>query len=212
MASDRPQEELNLRFVICCVTCVTKKRSIKISGCKKCQSNLARAQFSHFSLPFPEDFTMDEDQKPTKLRDLEIDFLKEQLNGFSVEGDYCFGYFEGNKAEMDDLLVLFQALNSTCYVLTESYSKEKKLQQIFSNRYNILNQPKVAKVYQIIVETYWSEFFVSSQTNNVLLLDVFKQCTIFSTFVMYNSVYINAFKEKSKNIDMNMTKEMLSIY
>ena len=44
----------------------------------------------HFSLHFPEDFTMDEDQKPTTLRDLEIDFLKEQLNGFSVEGDYCF--------------------------------------------------------------------------------------------------------------------------
>ena len=66
-----------------------------------------------------------EDQKPTTLRDLEIDFLKEQLNGFSVEGDYCFGYFEGNKAEMDDLLVSFQALNSTCYVLTESHSKEK---------------------------------------------------------------------------------------
>ena len=55
---------------------------------------------------------MDEDQKPTTLRDLEIDFLKEQLNGFSVEGDYCFGYFEGNKAEMDNLLVSFQALNS----------------------------------------------------------------------------------------------------
>ena len=74
---------------------------------------------------FPEDFTMDEDQKPTTPRDLEIDFLKEQLNGFSVEGDYCFGYFEGNKAEMDDLSVSFQALNSTCYVLTESHSKEK---------------------------------------------------------------------------------------
>ena len=68
---------------------------------------------------------MDEDQKPTKLRDLEIDFLKEHLNGFSVEGDYCFGYFEGNKVEMDDLLVSFQALNSKCYVLTESHSKEK---------------------------------------------------------------------------------------
>ncbi|RMX48527.1 hypothetical protein pdam_00008496 [Pocillopora damicornis] len=68
---------------------------------------------------------MDEDQKPTMLRDLEIDFLKEHLNGFSVEGNYCFGYFEGNRAEMDDLLVSFQALNSTCYVLTESHSKEK---------------------------------------------------------------------------------------
>ena len=68
---------------------------------------------------------MDEDQNPTTLRDLEIDFLKEQLNGFSLEGDYCFGYLEGNKAEMDDLLVSFQALNSTFYVLTESHSKEK---------------------------------------------------------------------------------------
>ena len=64
---------------------------------------------------------MDEDQKPTTLRDLEIDFLKEQLNGFSVEGDF----FEGNRAEMDDLLVSSQVLNSTCYVLTESHSKEQ---------------------------------------------------------------------------------------
>ena len=47
---------------------------------------------------------MDEDQKPTTLRDLEIDFLKEQLNGFSVEGNYCFGYFVGNRAEMNDLI------------------------------------------------------------------------------------------------------------
>ena len=68
---------------------------------------------------------MDEDQKPTTLRDLEIDFLKEQLNGFSVEGDLSFGYFKGNRAEMDDLLVSFQVLNSTCYVLTESHSKEQ---------------------------------------------------------------------------------------
>ena len=68
---------------------------------------------------------MDEDQKPTTLRDLEIDFLKEQLNGFSVEGDFYFEYFEGNRAEMDDLLVSFQVLNSTCYVLTESHSKEQ---------------------------------------------------------------------------------------
>ena len=66
---------------------------------------------------------MDEDQKPTTLRDLEIDFLKEQLNGFSVEGDFCFEYFEGNRAEMDDLLVSFQVLNSTCYVLTESHAR-----------------------------------------------------------------------------------------
>ena len=37
----------------------------------------------------------------------------------------CFGYFVGNRAEMDDLLISFQVLNSTCYVLTESHSKEK---------------------------------------------------------------------------------------
>ena len=64
-----------------------EKRSTMISGCQKCQSNLARTWFSHSSLPFTEDFAMDEDQKPTMLSDLEIDFLKEQLNGFSVEGD-----------------------------------------------------------------------------------------------------------------------------
>ena len=67
-----------------------EKRSTMISGCQKCQSNLARTWFSQSSLPFTEDFAMDEDQKPTMLSDLEIDFLKEQLNGFSVEGDYCF--------------------------------------------------------------------------------------------------------------------------
>ena len=67
-----------------------EKRSIMISGCQKCQSNLARTWFSHSSLPFPQDFTMDDDQKQTTLRGLEIDFLKEQLNDFSVEGDYCF--------------------------------------------------------------------------------------------------------------------------
>ena len=86
---------------------------------------MAGTWFSHCSLLFLEDFTMDEDQNPTMLRDLEIDFLKEHPDGFSVEGNYCFGYFEGNRAEMDDLLVSFQALNSTCYVLTESHSKEK---------------------------------------------------------------------------------------
>ena len=37
----------------------------------------------------------------------------------------------GNRAEMNDLLVSFQALNSTCYVLTESYSKEKNHDRLF---------------------------------------------------------------------------------
>ena len=51
--------------------------------------------------------------------------MKEQLNGFSTEGNYCFAYFEGNRAEMDDLLVSFQELNSTYNDLPESHSKEK---------------------------------------------------------------------------------------
>ena len=57
-----------------------EKKSIMTSGCQKCQSNLAGTWFSHCSLLFLEDFTMDEDQKPTMLRDLEIDFLKEHQN------------------------------------------------------------------------------------------------------------------------------------
>ena len=60
---------------------------------------MAGTWFSHCSLLLMEDFAMDEDQKPTMLRDLEIDFLKEHLNGFSVEGNYCFGYFEGNSRD-----------------------------------------------------------------------------------------------------------------
>ena len=46
-----------------------EKRSIMIFGCQKCQSNLARTWFSHSSLPIPEGFAMDEDRKPTTLRD-----------------------------------------------------------------------------------------------------------------------------------------------
>lgn len=74
----------------------------------------------------PENFAIDEGQKLTKLRDLEIDFLIEELDGIFVKHDYCFGYFEGNRAEMDDLLVSLQESKSMCYVLTESRSKEKK--------------------------------------------------------------------------------------
>ena len=48
-----------------------EKKSLMISGCQKCQSNLALTWFSHSTLPIPEDFAMDEDQKPT--RDLERD-------------------------------------------------------------------------------------------------------------------------------------------
>ena len=43
-----------------------EKRSLMISGCQKCQSNLALTWFSHSTLPIPEDFAMDEDQKPTR--------------------------------------------------------------------------------------------------------------------------------------------------
>ena len=38
----------------------------------------------------------------------------------------CFGYFEGNRAEMDDLLAVFiSGVELHVYVLTESHSKEK---------------------------------------------------------------------------------------
>ena len=108
-----------------------------ISGCQKCQSNLAGTWFSHCSLLFLEDFAMDEDQKPTMLRDLEIDFLKEHLNGFSVEGNYCFGYFEGNRAEMDDLLVSFSGVElHVLFTYRKPFEREKP-QQIFSNRFII---------------------------------------------------------------------------
>ena len=80
---------------------------------------------------------MDEDQTPATLRDLEIDFLKKQLNGFSIEGDYCFGHFEGTRAEMDDLLVSFQALNSTCYVLQKAIQKRKTTTDFLKQVYNL---------------------------------------------------------------------------
>ena len=85
-------------------------------GCQKCQSNLARAWFSHSTLPIPEDFAMDEDGKPTTLRDLEIDFLKEQLNGFSVEGDYCFFFlniFINDLPRATDFTILSTYANDT---------------------------------------------------------------------------------------------------
>ena len=59
-----------------------------ISGCQKCQSNLAGTWFSHCSLLFLEDFAMDEDQKPTMLRDLDLKglfVLKTANSGFGAK-------------------------------------------------------------------------------------------------------------------------------
>lgn len=72
------------------------------------------------------------DSKPS-LRDLEIDFLKEKLAGFSVEEQYCFGHFDGNRVELEDILDTFQVLNSSCYVHTESHSKEKNHKRFSQN-------------------------------------------------------------------------------
>ena len=53
--------------------------------------------------------------------------FERKLTNFSVEleGVIGFGYFDGNRAEVDGLLDSFQALNCTCYDLAESHFKEK---------------------------------------------------------------------------------------
>ena len=53
--------------------------------------------------------------------------FERKLTNFSVEleGVIGFGYFDGNRAEVDGLLDKFQALNCTCYVLAKSHFKEK---------------------------------------------------------------------------------------
>ena len=43
----------------------------------------------------PTDLPWKKGDAKTSLRDLEIEFLKEKLCGFSVEGHYCLGYFDG---------------------------------------------------------------------------------------------------------------------
>ena len=76
---------------------------------------------------------MEGNEKPTSLRDLEIEFLKEKLSSFAVEEHYCFGYLDGDRETLDEFLENLQALNSTCYVLTESHCKEKNHKR-FSQR------------------------------------------------------------------------------
>jgi len=76
---------------------------------------------------------MEENEKPTSLRDLEVAFLKEKLSRFALEEHYCFGCFNGDRETLDEFLDNLQALNSTCYVLTESHCKEKKHKR-FSQR------------------------------------------------------------------------------
>ena len=73
-----------------------EKRSLMISGCQKCQSNLANLVFAlyfAYSGRFCHEWRPKANKRFREIRDLEIDFLKEQLNGFSVEGDYCFFFF-----------------------------------------------------------------------------------------------------------------------
>ena len=56
----------------------------------------------------------------------------------------CFGYFEGNRAEMDDLLAVFISgveLHVLC-TYRKPFKREKP-QQIFSNRYMIFQCFKV---------------------------------------------------------------------
>ena len=70
VASEKHQKELNLRFLTCCVTCETKKE-VSWFPVVKNVNQIWRTWFSHSILPIPDDFAMNEDQKPT--RDLERD-------------------------------------------------------------------------------------------------------------------------------------------
>lgn len=76
---------------------------------------------------------MEENEKSTSLRDLEVAFLKEKLSSFALEEHYCFGCFDGDRETLAEFLDNLQALNSTCYVLTESHCKEKNHKR-FSQR------------------------------------------------------------------------------
>ena len=106
VASEKHQKELNLRFLTCCVTCETKKE-VSWFPVVKNVNQIWRTWFSHSILPIPDDFAMNEDQKPTMLSDLEIDFLKEQLNGFSVEGDcFFFNIFRNDLPRVIDFTIL----------------------------------------------------------------------------------------------------------
>jgi hypothetical protein len=55
----------------------------------------------------------------------EIKFLKENLNNFCDCEKYCFGYLNGEDKQVEDVLDNLQLITSTCYVRSESHSKEK---------------------------------------------------------------------------------------
>ncbi|KAJ7393074.1 hypothetical protein OS493_008372 [Desmophyllum pertusum] len=89
------------------------------------------------------------DSKPS-LRDLEIDFLKEKLAGFSVEEQYCFGHFDGNRVELEDILDTFQFARCLCEGLdvngnfNVAMERERVTSIVFGSCYDDLHERNTA--------------------------------------------------------------------
>ena len=114
-----------------------EKKSIMISGCQKCQSKLARTWFSHCSLLFPEDFAMDEDQKPTTLRDFRDRLFERTAQWLFCWRQLLFRILRG-KQSRDEWFVSF--ISGVELHVLRTYRKpfkREKPRQIFSNRYII---------------------------------------------------------------------------
>ena len=59
------------------------------------------------------------------LRTAEEQFAKKKLKNVTVDNNFIYGYFDGNRDVLDNIIKQFQLVSSTCFVLAENHSKEK---------------------------------------------------------------------------------------
>lgn len=61
----------------------------------------------------------------SSLRTAEEQCAKKNLQNVTVDSNYIYGYFNGDRDVLDNVIEQFQLVSSTCFVLAENHSKEK---------------------------------------------------------------------------------------
>jgi hypothetical protein len=89
--------------------------------------SLRRSGFNTVGISSFQNMAADEDSifLDSPLMRKEIEYLRGKFNNFCISGKYCFGYFNGEEKQLEDVLDNLQLITSTCYVRSESHSKEK---------------------------------------------------------------------------------------
>ena len=62
----------------------------------------------------------------SSLQIAEEAFAKAHLCNMNTDNSYVYGYFEGDRDGLENIIEQFQLISSTSYVLAENHSKEKE--------------------------------------------------------------------------------------